>query len=427
MYDATLVEALVAHLGPEHVAALLQLMRCPPSLTTLRVNTLRSTRDAALTQLRAELEARGESAAAASCTPHAALPDMITIDCTGPHELDIEQEAVVVVDRACGEALMRGADVFAPGVIGASSGLRAGQRVAVLADSRRRPLARGAKLPRRASEAMAESVALVHVGNGEARQGRVELFGAGGDAVGSGVAVRMDDRLYRTPAMRDVLPGTLLLQNLPSALAVHVLAPQPGERVLDLCCAPGGKTSHVVALMEGRGEVVAVDRAKERLRSAEALARRLKLPPIIEFRALDGTFAHESFAPRSFDRVLVDPPCSALGLRPKLLVEATAAELRACADYQRKLVASAAALVRPGGTLVYSTCTLNPGENEEIVAHILRAHPHLRLVPALPRLGSPGVDGCGLTPSERQLVQRFDPSEDGRHIGFFVAKFECVE
>ena len=90
MYDKTLVEALVAHFGPEHTAALLQLMRCPPSLTTLRVNTLRSTRDAALAQLRAELEARGESAAAASCTPHAALPDMITIDCTGPHELDIE-------------------------------------------------------------------------------------------------------------------------------------------------------------------------------------------------------------------------------------------------------------------------------------------------------------------------------------------------
>lgn len=127
--------------------------------------------------------------------------------------------------------------------------------------------------------------------------------------------------------------------------------------------------------------------------------------------------------------MLLDPPCSALGQRPRLTLTATVEELRQCAEYQKRLLDAAASLVAVGGILVYSTCTLSAEENEEIVAYALRgcAVP-LRLLPppARLRLGSVGWAGCGLSRDECERVQRFDPSKDETSIGFFVAKFERV-
>ena len=217
---------------------------------------------------------------------------------------------------------------------------------------------------------MAESVALVHVGNGEARQGRVELFGAGGDAVGSGVAVRMDDRLYSTPAC-DVLPGTLLLQNLPSARGARAGA-ATGRARSGPAARPAARRVHIVALMEGRGEVVAVDRAKERLPLGRGARSSAETAPIIEFRALDGTFAHESFAPRSLTassstrrarRWGCGRSCSSRRPPPS----------SARAPATSELVASAAALVRPGGLSSTRRARSAPARTRNRRAHPARA------------------------------------------------------
>ena len=352
MYDETRLSRLsCAHFGPEHTAALLRLMRCPPSLTTLRVNTLRSTRDAALAQLRAELEARGESAAAASCTPHAALPDMITIDCTGPHDLDIEQEAVVVVDRACGEALMRGADVFAPGVIGASSGLRAGQRVAVLAD-------RGAAHSRGARSSAARERGDGRVGGaGARRHGEARRPWVSGGRRRRGRVAEAGRSPYRTPRwrrMRDASP------NSPSAPAM--LASR--ERVLDRAARPR-KTSASGA--DGGTAVVADRRGRLPARRSPPA----ELPPIIEFRALDGTvFAHGPSA--------CSPSASFVSSRRP--ARPTTAKL------------GAAAAVGDPAAPCHRRARSTRRERGDRRAHP-GAHPHLR-PRALPRLGSPGVDGC---------------------------------
>lgn len=403
------------------------------------------------------------------------------------------------MDRACAEAVLRGADVFAPGVVGLSADVAVGSRVsvvctdpAILAD-----LSRGTKLSR---EAVGGGTAgWIHVGNGEAGLSRRQLFpsnthcdqqpktkqidqqkergggsdgGSGGASSSAtaatqlrGIAVRMTERRYESPSLNGVLPQWLFLQNLPSMLVSHVLAPRPGDRVLDLCAAPGGKTTHCAALMDagisvsgggtdggsggkrggkgggassgavGQGIVVAIDRSKSRLAEVGKLAERLGLSERIALVAMDGTRAHELLAAKGhagkFDRILLDPPCSALGLRPRLSVMATPADLIGCAEYQKRFVHAAVELLAPGGVLVYSTCTINPQENEEIIAHALKTHPRLRLDPPEdPRfvLGERGWPGCGLSEADCQLVQRFDPSApsgDGS-IGFFLARLRST-
>lgn len=142
----------------------------------------------------------------------------------------------------------------------------------------------------------------------------------------------------------------------------------------------------------------------------------------------------KGFAPNSFDRVLLDAPCSALGLRPRLFAgEETMESLRKHAKYQKKMFDQAVQLVRPGGVLVYSTCTINPGENEAVVRYALDTYKFLSLAEQNPKVGGPGLTGScqfsdgsieqWLKPGEEDFVQRFDPSSSLDTIGFFIAKF----
>lgn len=140
----------------------------------------------------------------------------------------------------------------------------------------------------------------------------------------------------------------------------------------------------------------------------------------------------------SFDRVLLDAPCSALGLRPRLLVETRLRELEQGARYQRLMMREAAHVLAVGGKMVFSTCTMNPAENEANVRWFLDRYPQLQLVPQVPQLGGPGLVGHAevphsgggrrteqwLTEDEAALVQRFDTSVGVDAIAFFVAKFK---
>ncbi|KAJ6920405.1 methyltransferase NSUN6 [Populus alba x Populus x berolinensis] len=142
----------------------------------------------------------------------------------------------------------------------------------------------------------------------------------------------------------------------------------------------------------------------------------------------------KGFYPDSFDRVLLDAPCSALGLRPRLFTgEVTIDSLKKHATYQRRMFDQAVKLVRPGGVIVYSTCTINPGENEALVRYALDTYKFLSLASQNPRIGGPGLVGSfesangrteeWLRPGEEEFVQRFDPSSSLDTIGFFIAKF----
>jgi 16S rRNA (cytosine967-C5)-methyltransferase len=192
--------------------------------------------------------------------------------------------------------------------------------------------------------------------------------------------------------------GDLMPQSRASAAVARVLAPQPGERVLDLCAAPGGKTTHIAALMGGDGEVVAVEVHPGRARALADTCRQMGAEHVRVVEADAREFSDE----QGFDRVLVDPPCSGLGTlqaRPDLRWQPRRGEVGELAAKQAELLRSGASALRPGGTLVYSVCTISRAEADDVVDAFVAEHPEFNVE------------------SRWQLT----PSTDGTD-GFFVAK-----
>lgn len=170
------------------------------------------------------------------------------------------------------------------------------------------------------------------------------------------------------------LAGRFTVQDEGSQLIVGLLDPRPGDRVLDACAAPGGKATAIAERVGKNGEVVAIDRSARRLDLVRRETRRLQLGRI-RCEARDATRPLDSLVGAPFDRVLVDAPCSGLGtLRrnadARWRVKPTDPER--LADTQLAILRRAAAVLRPEGTLVYSTCTLLPEENEAVVEAFLR-------------------------------------------------------
>jgi 16S rRNA (cytosine967-C5)-methyltransferase len=161
-------------------------------------------------------------------------------------------------------------------------------------------------------------------------------------------------------------------QSRAAMLVAHVCDPQPGERVLDLCAAPGGKTTHLAALMQATGELVAVERHTGRARSLRRTAARMQAANVT-VEIADAAELRPGWRGR-FDRVLLDPPCSGLGTlqsRPDLRWRASPAAVAQLAAEQARLLSMAAAALAPDGTLVYSTCTISPDENERQIDSFL--------------------------------------------------------
>jgi len=175
--------------------------------------------------------------------------------------------------------------------------------------------------------------------------------------------------------------GLFYAQDPSTLLAVDVLEPQPGESVLDLCAAPGGKTTYMAQRMENRGRIVAMDVSATRLERVGENCRRLGVS-IVATLACSGTKPERCLRGELFDRVLVDAPCSNTGVmrrRPDLRWRIEEAEIGKLAALQEKLLKSAAAMVRQGGVLVYSTCSLEKEENERVAERFRESHPEFAL------------------------------------------------
>jgi 16S rRNA (cytosine967-C5)-methyltransferase len=188
---------------------------------------------------------------------------------------------------------------------------------------------------------------------------------------------------HLTPASRAVRDGWIHTQDEASQLVAALVAPRAGERVLDVGAAPGGKTTQMVAAMGNDGLVVAVDLHPARVATLVETCRRLAahaVRPLAADASIDLPLAPEA----RFDRVLVDAPCSGTGTlrrNPEIRWRLAASDLPRCAALQGALLDRAAERVVAGGRLVYSTCSLEPEENEEVVAAFLARHPEYGLVP----------------------------------------------
>jgi 16S rRNA (cytosine967-C5)-methyltransferase len=171
-----------------------------------------------------------------------------------------------------------------------------------------------------------------------------------------------------------VQQGAAVVQDQASQLIGHLVGPEPGWRVLDACAAPGLKASHLAALMEDRGEILATDLHPNRVRLVQDLAERLGLSSI---RAAVADARVHDYGRASFDAVLVDAPCSGLGVlgrTPEAKWRRRAEDIPELARLQAEILANVAGAVRPGGLLIYATCTTLSAENEEIVRGFLEEH-----------------------------------------------------
>jgi 16S rRNA (cytosine967-C5)-methyltransferase len=209
--------------------------------------------------------------------------------------------------------------------------------------------------------------------------------------------------------------GLVMPQSRGSMLVARAVDPRPGERVLDLCAGPGAKTTHLAALMNGQGEVVAVEADPARAEAIEENARRLGAESV---RVVVGDAAEPAFG-EGYDRVLVDPPCSDLGTlqsRPDARWRKAPEQVEQLRGLQRRILEAAAAAVRAGGRLVYSTCTIGAPENERQMHDFLADNPNFRT--------------CDLHAWQPKLVASVPgflqtlPHRDGTD-GFFVAALEA--
>lgn len=210
--------------------------------------------------------------------------------------------------------------------------------------------------------------------------------------------------------------GKIYVQGLTSMLPPLILAPKPNETVLDLCAAPGSKTSQLAALMNNQGKIVACEENEIRYQKLLNTIR-IQGATCVDTRYIDATLLHHEM-PEMFDKVLADVPCSAEGrirLRDKRSYGFWSEKnIVAHAKLQRRLLRSAVACLKPGGILVYSTCTLAPEENEGMIDWLLAEYPILK---------TQSVE-LPFSPIKKHLNGSVTllPSKDAE--GFFVAKLK---
>ncbi|HWR55783.1 MAG TPA: 16S rRNA (cytosine(967)-C(5))-methyltransferase RsmB [Negativicutes bacterium] len=211
--------------------------------------------------------------------------------------------------------------------------------------------------------------------------------------------------------------GLFQVQDESSMLVAHVLDPQPGEFIIDACGAPGGKTTHFAQKMHNEGRIFSLDIHAHKLRLITENCRRLGID-IVETEAMDARRMHEHMRGQA-DRVLVDAPCSGLGVlrrKPDARWRKTPEMLRDLPKLQQEILASAAQCVKPGGILVYSTCTIEAEENEAVIRCFLQANPAFSLEPT----------GKFLPVARQEEMVRLFPQRDGID-GFFIARMKRTE
>lgn len=176
--------------------------------------------------------------------------------------------------------------------------------------------------------------------------------------------------------------GLVYIQNAASWLPVIALDPKPGDQVLDMCAAPGGKTSHIAQVAENAIDLTANDNSRPRLHKLQVNLERLGVEHVT-LTLHDATRLTHHLGHASFDRILLDAPCSGEGMMTlddkKSFESWSVAHIKRLQKLQKKLIVQAWQLLKPGGTLVYSTCTMAPEENEAVIDYLLRHNDNITL------------------------------------------------
>ena len=222
-----------------------------------------------------------------------------------------------------------------------------------------------------------------------------------------------------TEEKRKKLSGHFTVQDQSSQLVSLALNPEPGDFVLDLCAAPGGKTTHIAELMENTGRIYATDIYESRLKSVDYLAQNLGIK-IIKAYPHDASVLDESLIGR-VDKVLADVPCSGLGIirrKPDIKYKENITDFKEINEIQYQILYAGYRYLKRGGTLVYSTCTLNPSENIEMIKTFIGLHPDL----VIDKIESPHIKGSALMMGEKGYIEIFPDTHQSD--GFFICRLK---
>ena len=355
----------------------LEALSKPVSTYYVRCNTLKTSPD----ELMRRLVEKG-----LKVTQHPTIPEALGIRVEGPFDISPAGKQIVV-DKHAAESILQGANVYAPGITSCES-VHCGDPVTVVSE-------------------MGDVLA-----TGRSQMSTDEIL-----KFRKGLAASMTKRRYQAPQIRD-LPeysqGLLYPQSLAAMATSWALDPQRGDTILDMNCAPGGKLSHISQLMHNTGRIVGLDRNGEKITTTRRNVAALGCTNAT-VSIHDSRYADVGFADLKPDRVMVDPPCSALGLRPKIYDLTTQGRVIALAKYQKQFLKAASRLVKPSGVVVYSVCTYTADECEGAVEYA-GEECGLHLIEQTPFLASKSTNEAS------SLCQRFHPALD--EIGYFIAKFE---
>ena len=191
--------------------------------------------------------------------------------------------------------------------------------------------------------------------------------------------------------------GHIQIQDEASQLIAHLVDPKPGENILDICAGVGGKTAHLAGLMNNRGSIMALDISEKKIASLRYNVKRLGVT-IVDTSVGDAREKPGKAFFESFDKVIVDAPCSGLGTlrrNPEIKWRAIPADLKNCAILQNALLDSAEQYLKRGGSLIYSTCTITPEENEKVIKDFITRHPNFICIHPHEAIHSCFVDGRG--------------------------------
>lgn len=378
--DYQLYKYLLQYFSEGELESLFNAVRRPPGRYYVRANTLRINPGDLINRLRERN---------IDVYPDEHLNEALWFPVKGPNRIPSARK-IVIADKRAAESVYMGANLYVPGVVKFEDGVKRGDEVNVLAPN-------------------GEVVAL----------GIAEVDGDEVRRVSNGVAVRTLISTYSLPKVREMPEYELGLfydQSLPAQWVAHVLDPRPGEVVVDMNAAPGGKLSHVIQLTTGKAVIYAFDRSPGKVREMDAILGRLGMAGLYRTEVRDTRYLDidKPELVGLVDKVLIDPPCTDMGVRPRLFDVKTMDLVKSMSEYQRQFIRVAWKLLKPGGVLVYSTCTIPPLENEDNMAYAESLG--FRVVD----ISIPNASG-GLVDRYRDSVARFYPHVQDTP-GFFIAK-----
>jgi len=365
----------------EELEPVLEALKKPGEKHFFRINTLKATKAEVLNRFKYMDLIAGEDEV---------ISEALYLPVEGPFEISFPDKKIMV-DKPTAESAMMGINVYAPGVR-KCSGIRLNDKLAII-------------------DPYMQSVA-----SGIARMSEREILGPR-----KGLAVEVTSAIYKVPNLRETSEykeGLIYLQSKPSILTSKVLDPNPNELIVDLTCSPGGKLSHISQLMRNEGKIIAVDRNRKKISTTRETLQRLGCKNV-ELLVQDGRYFHIDLPNIKADKCIVDPPCSALGITPKLYDFTSEKEINSLADYQKQFLKAATRIVKKGGKIIYSVCTITIEECER-VAEFAVNECELELEEQISYLSSRGLASEDF--QEADLLQRFHPHKDG--MGYFIAQFK---